>query len=149
MLEIDRIYDLDDRLEERYNLSESQYEAHEQGYFASPRGVSASELATDLGISQQALSERLRRASRSLLDETLATDDPPGTSAIPIAGELTVREFRRRCLSTRSATNADCPPGPTLDVRCPGFDAHESIAASSRFEPVVYTGETDRRASAV
>ncbi|PSP65553.1 DNA-binding protein [Halobacteriales archaeon QH_8_64_26] len=86
-LEIDRIYDLDERLGERYSLSESQYEAlalaYERGYFESPRGVSATELAADLGISQQALSERLRRASQNLLDETLATDDPPAAFSYP------------------------------------------------------------------
>ncbi|PSP74489.1 hypothetical protein BRC86_05755 [Halobacteriales archaeon QS_3_64_16] len=87
MLDIDRIYDLDDRLEKRYSLNESQYEAlalaHEQGHFESPRGASATELAADPGISQQALSERLRRATRNPLDETLATDDPSGDFNYP------------------------------------------------------------------
>jgi predicted DNA binding protein len=86
-LEADRIYGLDERLERRYRLSESQYEAlalaHERGYFESPRAVSATELAADLGISQQALSGRLRRATRNLLDETLATDDPPAAFSCP------------------------------------------------------------------
>lgn len=80
-LDVERVYDLDERLGSRYGLSESQYEAlalaQERGYFESPRGVSATELAADLGISQQALSERLRRASRNLLDETLGTDSSP------------------------------------------------------------------------
>ena len=86
-LTVERVCDLDERLESRYGLSESQYEAlalaHERGYFESPREVSATELAADLGISQQALSERLRRASRNLLDETLATDNPPIAFSYP------------------------------------------------------------------
>jgi len=86
-LDVERVYDLDERLEGRFGLSEKQYEAlalaYDRGYYESPREVSASELAGDLGISQQAFSERLRRASRNLLDETIATDDPPTAFSYP------------------------------------------------------------------
>ncbi|MFC7214502.1 helix-turn-helix domain-containing protein [Saliphagus sp. GCM10025308] len=52
-------------------LTEKQYEtlltAFEQGYFTIPRETSMEELADELGISHQALSERFRRAYRELV----------------------------------------------------------------------------------
>ena len=47
--------------------------AHELGYFEVPRRVTASELAAELGISQQAVSERLRRATDALVTSTVVT----------------------------------------------------------------------------
>lgn len=47
--------------------------AVEHGYYEIPREASADELAAALGISQQALSERLRRATRNLVDSRLTT----------------------------------------------------------------------------
>lgn len=56
-------------------LTDAQYEtllaAFEQGYYEIPRGVSLAELATQFGVSDQAVSERLRRATRALVAETL------------------------------------------------------------------------------
>ena len=43
--------------------------AHEGGYFAVPRGTTVSEIATRLGISDQAVSERLRRGCGRLVAE--------------------------------------------------------------------------------
>ncbi|WP_101297082.1 helix-turn-helix domain-containing protein [Halegenticoccus soli] len=58
------------------NLTDGQYDAlvtaYTRGYFDVPRAVSQQELAADLGISGQAVSERLRRAVRAILDDTLA-----------------------------------------------------------------------------
>ena len=55
-------------------LSECRYETvvtgHNAGYYTVPRTVSLAELADDVGVTHQALSERLRRAHR-----TLSTDD--------------------------------------------------------------------------
>ncbi|QCW03142.1 helix-turn-helix domain-containing protein [Natrinema pallidum] len=45
--------------------------ALEYGYFEIPRGVSMEELAEELGISHQALSERFRRAYETLVDAEL------------------------------------------------------------------------------
>lgn len=52
--------------------------AHELGYFEIPRRVTASELAAELGISQQAVSERLRRATDALVDSTIVTTGRDG-----------------------------------------------------------------------
>ena len=45
--------------------------ALEHGYFEIPRGISMEELAGELGISHQALSERFRRAYETLVDAEL------------------------------------------------------------------------------
>ncbi|APX95414.1 MULTISPECIES: helix-turn-helix domain-containing protein [Natronorubrum] len=45
--------------------------ALEHGYFEIPRGISMEELAEELGISHQALSERFRRAYETLVDDEL------------------------------------------------------------------------------
>lgn len=59
----------------KFGLTEKQHEAAtrawEMGYFDSPREVSLSDVADDLGISTQAVSDRLRRAEYNLLAETL------------------------------------------------------------------------------
>ncbi|WP_129113550.1 helix-turn-helix domain-containing protein [Halegenticoccus tardaugens] len=56
-------------------LSTEQYEtlmtAFDRGYFDIPRGVTQAELAGEFGISGQALSERLRRATAAVLDDAL------------------------------------------------------------------------------
>lgn len=49
--------------------------AMEYGYYKIPREISANELAAKLEISQQALSERLRRATENLIDSRLTTGD--------------------------------------------------------------------------
>lgn len=54
-------------------LSDSQREAltmaFEAGYYDIPRGVTSKELADELGISHQALSERFRRAHHALVED--------------------------------------------------------------------------------
>lgn len=54
-------------------------EAYQKGYYDVPREISLEELARELDISHQALSERLRRANRVLAGEQL--DDPDGEMA--------------------------------------------------------------------
>lgn len=65
----------------RFGLSAEQYEALtlacERGYFAVPRQVDLRELAEEVDISHQALSERLRRAHEVLVEETLLVGPPP------------------------------------------------------------------------
>jgi predicted DNA binding protein len=59
----------------RFGLTEEQHEALakacEAGYYSVPRETDLDELAADLGISHQALSERLRRGSEVLVQEAL------------------------------------------------------------------------------
>ncbi|SFR31897.1 helix-turn-helix domain-containing protein [Halogeometricum limi] len=73
---IKHIYELDGSVGRgQYGLSRDQYEvlttAIEQGYFDVPRSVTMGDLAETLDISQQAVSERLRRGHKNLLESTL------------------------------------------------------------------------------
>ncbi|MFC7154587.1 helix-turn-helix domain-containing protein [Halomarina halobia] len=60
-------------------LTDAQLEAlliaTRAGYFEVPRTANLEEVAAELGISHQALSERLRRAQETLVRETFFTDD--------------------------------------------------------------------------
>ncbi len=62
---------------ERFELTETQREAlvlaFERGYFDTPREATLTEIADELGITQQSLSSRLRRGHRRLISETLIT----------------------------------------------------------------------------
>ncbi|WP_101294654.1 helix-turn-helix domain-containing protein [Halegenticoccus soli] len=59
------------------DITEGQYdalvEAYIRGYFDIPREVSQQELAAELGISGQAVSERIRRAVKAILDDIFTT----------------------------------------------------------------------------
>ncbi|QSW98701.1 helix-turn-helix domain-containing protein [Haloterrigena alkaliphila] len=83
-----RLFDLEEETHSQCGLTARQYEtlvaAIDHGYFEIPREVSMQELSEELGISHQALSERLRRAYRALVtselnvseDETVAPPVP-------------------------------------------------------------------------
>ncbi len=79
-----RLTDLDGESVSSHGLTPKQYEtlvaAHERGYFTIPRETSMEELADELGVSHQALSERLRRAYRALVDTELNGTDTPQLS---------------------------------------------------------------------
>ena len=60
----------DDRLSEKQ--SEALVTAHELGYFDDAASVTQDEVAEELGISRSAVSERLRRAQRELVERHLA-----------------------------------------------------------------------------
>lgn len=66
-------------LDDEFGLTTSQREllalARDRGYFSIPRDVSLAELAAELGISQQAASERLRRGLRTMVSNTVCEDD--------------------------------------------------------------------------
>lgn len=68
-----------------YGLTPKQNEAAttawEMGYFDSPRTASLADVADELGISTQAVSDRLRRAQRNLLAETLTVASPSTADA--------------------------------------------------------------------
>ncbi len=79
--DVDRIRELEGEPAGRYGLTREQYEAlrtaHEAGYFEVPRRANLDGLADDLGISHQALSERLRRGEDALLESTLLVGSTP------------------------------------------------------------------------
>lgn len=62
----------------RFGLTDAQREtllvAQREGYFDVPRGISQEELASTLGISKSALSQRLRRGTSELIAHTLAIE---------------------------------------------------------------------------
>lgn len=70
-----RVTDVSGYAEPETRLTPQQREALEAaleyGYFEIPRNISMEELADELGISHQALSERFRRAYETLVDEEL------------------------------------------------------------------------------
>jgi len=59
----------------RFGLTEQQYEAItaalEHGYYEIPRNASAEDVAGEIGISRQALAERLRRGHKTLAQDAL------------------------------------------------------------------------------
>ncbi|WP_368411811.1 helix-turn-helix domain-containing protein [Haladaptatus halobius] len=79
-IEIEQIYRMDQSPRRgQYSLTEEQYEtlvaAFERGYYDIPRGISGDQLSDELGISHQALSERLRRAYKNLISNALVVRD--------------------------------------------------------------------------
>ena len=74
-LNVTRIYGLGNLEEAQNNLTEQQYDtlttAVERGYYDIPRETNAEELADELDISHQALSERFQRGHRNLITSSL------------------------------------------------------------------------------
>ncbi|RBI60510.1 DNA-binding protein [halophilic archaeon] len=75
-LNILRIYDVDRAQRVQYELTEDQrtalVTALEHGYYEVPREIDQSTLADNLGISHQAMSERLRRGTEGIVREVLS-----------------------------------------------------------------------------
>ncbi|KDE59873.1 bacterio-opsin activator [Halostagnicola sp. A56] len=71
MVEAGRNADLESSAALTEPQREAIAEAYRQGYYDVPREISLEELARELNISHQALSERLRRANRVLAGEQL------------------------------------------------------------------------------
>ncbi len=81
LLELTRVYNsTDPEAGPWYGLSQPQREALmlavQMGYYDIPRGCTTKELANELGISDQAVTERLRRAIGSYVRHTLLTPEP-------------------------------------------------------------------------
>jgi predicted DNA binding protein len=81
-LEVNRLHSVTQaHTAQQYGLTEKQSEAlvmaAKAGYFESPAETTLDEVADDLGISQQALSQRIRQATDSLIASTLLTDSSP------------------------------------------------------------------------
>jgi predicted DNA binding protein len=78
-LDVRNIYQLEEGREGRFGLTEEQQDtltaAFEAGYFSIPREVNSKELAADLDISHQAVSERLRRGYCNLIQNALIIGD--------------------------------------------------------------------------
>ena len=79
--DVSSIRELTSRPEGRSGLTEGQHRAlalaMRRGYYEVPRETSLKELASELDVSHQALSERLRRATGSLVRERITDDDLP------------------------------------------------------------------------
>jgi hypothetical protein len=73
--QVESIRELDGEPAGRYGLTTEQYEvlatAASMGYFEVPRSVTLQELAEEFDVSHQAISERLRRATNALVEDTL------------------------------------------------------------------------------
>lgn len=83
-LEFERISQLSESLRRgQYGLSEPQYEtlvqAYESSYYRVPRAVNLQELAEELDVSHQALSERMRRGHETLVANALQPEHEPAT----------------------------------------------------------------------
>jgi len=78
--DVRRVRDMDSEPASRYGLTNEQYEslkrAWEAGYFDVPRETGIEELADELDISHQALSERLRRGHNTLVENVLGVSVP-------------------------------------------------------------------------
>jgi predicted DNA binding protein len=72
---IERVYELGGESRDRYGLTELQHEtlvaAVEAGYFDIPQQSTLDDLAEDLDITHQALSERLHRGHKTLIENAL------------------------------------------------------------------------------
>lgn len=83
--EIESIRTLDPDQTTQYGLTPPQYEALtvacERGYFTVPREIDLETIADELGVSHQALSERLRRGHQTLINTMLGGPGPTLTAA--------------------------------------------------------------------
>jgi hypothetical protein len=81
-LEIERIHSHDGTAEMEFGVGPSAAQrealrlAVERGYFSIPRETTLEEIAEDLGISRQAVSERVRRGTQSVLRRSMTGIDP-------------------------------------------------------------------------
>lgn len=68
-----------DQNDNQYSLSEKQREtlelAHRKGFFEVPRRTSLATIAEELDVSEQAVSERIRRATATLISNALAPEE--------------------------------------------------------------------------
>lgn len=83
-IDVRKIHRLNEAYSNRYGLTDPQYEtlvtALDRGYYEIPREMDMEALSDELGVSHQALSERLRRAHRSLVEEAIDVGDEYDTA---------------------------------------------------------------------
>ncbi|WP_049914509.1 helix-turn-helix domain-containing protein [Haloterrigena salina] len=81
-IEVRKIHRLEDDRRGRYGLTDAQYEtlvaALEHGYYEIPRVIDMDALSDELDVSHQALSERLRRAHLTLVEEAIQVGSGDG-----------------------------------------------------------------------
>jgi predicted DNA binding protein len=74
------VLDLTEGRGSQFALTEHQYQAllaaYEHGYYDIPQSVTVAELAEELGVSAQAVSQRLSRAYRNLIENALVIGRP-------------------------------------------------------------------------
>ncbi|WP_227352942.1 helix-turn-helix domain-containing protein [Haladaptatus salinisoli] len=79
--DVKAVYRLSEGKQRMFGLTQEQYEAlvaaTKRGYYDVPRAIDADSLAAELGITPQALSERLRRGQRTLNRNTLGIGSEP------------------------------------------------------------------------
>lgn len=84
-LTIDAMRTVDGDYSLHHGLTEAQHtalvQAYEMGYFAVPREADLQSVANELAISHQALSERLRRAHKTMIETTLCRQGAPANTA--------------------------------------------------------------------
>lgn len=75
---LEHLYDGEATTADAATLTPEQREtlqlAYERGYFEIPRGVTTAELAAELGVSDQAVSERLRRGYARLVETVIGVE---------------------------------------------------------------------------
>jgi predicted DNA binding protein len=78
-LTLERLHGVDEYHRVQFGLTDRQHttlvESYEQGYYEVPRESDMNALADILDVSHQALSERLRRATGSLIENALVVDE--------------------------------------------------------------------------
>ena len=84
-MNIRNITEFDKGHRDQSGLSDSQRTtlrlAHERGYYSIPRDATAEDLAAEIGVTHQAVSERLRRGHGRLVEHSLING--PGTPSLP------------------------------------------------------------------
>lgn len=83
--------------EQTGGLSEQQYEAlvtaYRAGYFEVPRGTKMGDIASEFGVSDSALSQRIRRGISALVETTLMPEFGRGSGrSDPLAWDTDVRD---------------------------------------------------------
>lgn len=77
--EVESVREMEGEPAGRYSLTENQYQALvtalERGYYSVPREITLEELADELGMSHQALSELLRRGTQGLIEDALVVGE--------------------------------------------------------------------------
>lgn len=99
------LYDVDAIRRVRYNLTSDQHEALvedlQHGYYDIPRETQLEDLADELDISHQALSERFRRATRLLIKNILLVDTTTNTNDTD-GPQSAAHSARDRCIQCHS-----------------------------------------------
>ncbi|WP_049902592.1 helix-turn-helix domain-containing protein [Halococcus agarilyticus] len=82
-ISLERVTDLNEGRGSQFSLTERQHQAllaaYERGYYEVPQEVTMEELADEFGVSAQAVSQRLHRAYRNLIENALVIGRPTDT----------------------------------------------------------------------